>query len=208
MDVTKIAGALLAVQKELEPIHKARSGYGYKYADLPSVMNSCVDALNKNGVVVIQSPTTTDKMAAAIETRLIHAESGQEVSGVIEVPYGEAGKMSIAQAYGSAMTYARRYALVSMLGIITEDDDGANAGSRTTPSKPAPKAQPTKPAQDPEAAAMAFLNGLDITVDGAPDAATTYQIIKENEARIRRCATYPALEQRAANYLAVLLETV
>jgi hypothetical protein len=38
--------------------------------------------------------------------------------------------MSDTQAYGSAMTYGRRYALVSMLGIVTEDEDGATAGKR------------------------------------------------------------------------------
>ncbi|TGT42766.1 ERF family protein [Mesorhizobium sp. M8A.F.Ca.ET.165.01.1.1] len=136
-----IASALLKVQQELDPIHKGRQGYGYKYADLPAVMDACLDALNKHGVVVVQAPVQTDKSAAAILTRLIDAESGEEITGIIEVPYGDPGKMSLAQTYGSAMTYARRYALVSMLGIVTEDDDGASAGSK-------PKAQvAAKPSQ-------------------------------------------------------------
>lgn len=125
-----IATALLKVQQELDPVHKGRKGYGYNYADLPAVMDACLEALNKAGVVVLQCPKETDKNAACIVTRLIHADSGEEITSTIEVPYGEAGKMSIAQAYGSAITYARRYALVSMLGIVTEDDDGAAAGKR------------------------------------------------------------------------------
>lgn len=123
-----IAAALLKVQQGLDPVHKGKKGYGYSYADLPAVMDSCLEALNKAGVVMVQAPTTTDKQAAAICTRLIHAESGEEIYGVIEVPLGTNAKMSDAQAYGSAMTYGRRYALVSMLGIVTEDDDGATAG--------------------------------------------------------------------------------
>jgi len=128
--VKNIATALLKVQKNLDPVHKGRKGYGYNYADLPAVMDACLEALNNEGIVVIQAPTTTDKQAAAICTRLIHAESGEEVYGVIEVPTGTVSKMSDAQAYGSAMTYGSRYALVSMLGIVTEDDDGASAGKK------------------------------------------------------------------------------
>ena len=132
----EIATALLKVQQELDPVHKGRQGYGYKYADLPSVMDACLVALNAQGVLVLQCPKETTKNAACIVTRLIHAKSGEELTSTIEVPYGEAGKMSIAQAYGSAITYARRYALVSMLGIVTEDDDAATAGKRPQPVDP------------------------------------------------------------------------
>lgn len=138
-----IAKALLEVQKGLDPIHKGRQGYGYKYADLPAVMSACLDSLNNAGVLVVQQPEKTDKAAACVVTRLIHAESGEEIFGTIEVPHGEIAKMSIAQAYGSAMTYARRYALVSMLGIVTEDDDGAGAGKKVPrePAKPEYKSE-------------------------------------------------------------------
>lgn len=125
-----IAAALLKVQQGLEPVHKGRKGYGYTYADLPAVINSCIDTLNANGVLLLQPPVTSDKQVAAVETRLIHVESGEEVTSKIEVPYGEQAKLSAAQVYGSALTYARRYALVAMLGIVTEDDDGASAGKR------------------------------------------------------------------------------
>lgn len=126
-----IAAALLKVQRELDPVHKGRKGYGYTYADLPAVINSCLDALNASGIVMLQCPAQTEKQAAAVQTRLIHAESGEEISSIIEVPYGDTAKMSAAQVYGSAITYARRYALVAMLGIVTEDDDGASAGRKT-----------------------------------------------------------------------------
>lgn len=132
-----IACALLNVQSNLDPVHKGKKGYGYTYADLAAVMNSCLDALNAEGVVVVQSPAVTEKQCAAIHTRLIHASSGEEITSIIEVPYSviinDKGKanMTDAQAYGSAMTYARRYALVSMLGIVTDDNDAATTGNRT-----------------------------------------------------------------------------
>lgn len=139
----EIATALLKVQKSLDPIYKGKKGYGYTYADLPAVLNAVVDVLNQNGVVVVQSPEKTDKNAACIVTRLIHADSGEEINSVIEVPFeaDNKQKMSVAQAYGSAITYAKRYALVSMLGVATEDDDGASAGRK--------EAKPVTPKEDP-----------------------------------------------------------
>ncbi len=133
----KIAAALLQVQQNLDPVHKGRKGYGYTYADLPAVMDACLTALNEAGVVVVQAPVPTEKQAAAVMTRLIHAESGEELTSTIEVPYGDTAKMSAAQVYGSAITYARRYALVAMLGITTEDDDGASAGQAKKAPDPA-----------------------------------------------------------------------
>ena len=133
-----IAKALLDIQKNLDSIHKGRKGYGYTYADLPAVMNACVDALNEAGVVLVQSPFQATGNVAGIVTRLIHADSGEEVTSEITVPWSvvvnDKGKanMTDAQAHGSAMTYARRYALVAMLGVVTDDDDGASAGTRKT----------------------------------------------------------------------------
>ena len=82
-----IASALLKAQQSIDPIHKGKKGYGYTYADLPAVLNAVLDVLNENGIVVVQSPEKTDKNAACIVTRLIHADSGEEISSVIEVPF-------------------------------------------------------------------------------------------------------------------------
>lgn len=149
-----IATALLKVQQNIDPIHKGKKGYGYTYADLPSVLNVVVDALNSNGIVVVQSPEKTDKAAACIVTRLIHAESGEEITSTIEVPFeaDNKQKMSVAQAYGSAITYAKRYALVSMLGVATEDDDGATAGRKKAEAAPIPQRKELTDAEKAEAA--------------------------------------------------------
>lgn len=159
----EIATALLKVQQSLDPIYKGKKGYGYTYADLPAVLNAVVDVLNQNGVVVVQSPEKTDKNAACIVTRLIHADSGEEISSTIEVPFeaDNKQKMSVAQAYGSAITYAKRYALVSMLGVATEDDDGASAG-RKEAKQTASKEDPLiKKAQSKVDEVLATLKGQD-----------------------------------------------
>lgn len=68
-----------------------------------------------------------------LETRLIHAESGQWISSMAVIPLPK----NDPQGMGSAITYARRYSLCAMLGIVTEDDDGEGAkiGSKSASSQ-------------------------------------------------------------------------
>jgi hypothetical protein len=189
--VKEIAKALLSVQKALDPVHKGKSGYGYKYADLPAVMNACIDTLNNAGIVVAQVPVQTEKQAAAIHTRLIHADSGEEISGIIEVPYAEQAKMSAAQCYGSAMTYARRYALVSMIGIVTDDDDGASAGRKDTKADRPPAKAPVKSDAEKADAAVAFASGCVDVFRNIIEPQDKNDYISVNWPKISACMKYP-----------------
>ena len=66
-------------------------------------------------------------------TKLTHAESGQWESSLAVVQLPKADP----QGMGSAMTYARRYALTAMLGMVTEDDDGEGAkNGKKSPTRP------------------------------------------------------------------------
>lgn len=95
-----------------------------KYADLGSVIDAIKPALIEHGLFFTQHPSPHER-GIQVETILHHA-GGESVSlGVLFVP---ANKQD-AQAYGSALTYARRYALVTAFGVPVEDDDG-NAASR------------------------------------------------------------------------------
>jgi hypothetical protein len=186
-----IATALLSVQQNLDPVHKGRKGYGYNYADLPAVMDSCMDALNAAGILVVQSPALSEKQAAAIHTRLIHAGTGEELTSNIEVPWAIGGtKMSEAQAFGSAMTYARRYALVSMLGIVTEDDDGASAGRKADKSPPA-KA-PVKSEAEKVNAAIAFAESCVKVYQNMIEPEDKNGYLSANWPKIEACMKYPA----------------
>lgn len=105
-----------------------------KYADLTSVIEAIKPALVANGLFFTQSPRPNDK-GVEIETILHHA-SGEVFSlGSLFVPADK----NNAQAFGSALTYARRYALVTAFGVPVEDDDGNAAAA--APPKPKP-AQP------------------------------------------------------------------
>lgn len=125
-----ISSALVRAQKAFGPALKTSSNPHFKsrYADLSACVEAVIDALNANGIALIQK-THECEIGVAIETVFVH-ESGETMSsGILRVP---ASKQD-AQGYGSAMTYARRYSLMAACGIAPEEDDG-NAASKTKPA--------------------------------------------------------------------------
>jgi hypothetical protein len=98
-----------------------------KYADLGIVMDACLPALNEAGIALIQ-PTGENEHGRFVETILIHGESGEQLSCRVPLIVSK----NDMQGYGSAVTYARRYGLMSMAGIAPEDDDG-NAAAKAPP---------------------------------------------------------------------------
>ncbi|WCB47057.1 ERF family protein [Nitratidesulfovibrio vulgaris] len=139
-EVTDLAKALIAVQHTLQPAIKDRENPFAKsrYATLNSVMDSCRDALLTNGIWVTQYPVPAEAGHLGLVTKLTHAESGQWQSSLLVMPLPKADP----QGYGSAMTYARRYALSAMLGMVTEEDDDGEAASGDTSAKPRTVRQP------------------------------------------------------------------
>jgi hypothetical protein len=105
-----------------------------KYADLTSVWEACREPLHKNGLAVVQAPEPCDT-GIQLRTMLLH-KSGEWIDSVLVIPAAQQSP----QGYGSAMSYARRYALAAMLGVVSEDDDAeAASGSYRT------QAQHTEP---------------------------------------------------------------
>lgn len=124
----QIAAALVAAQKSFGPALKTSNNphFKSKYADLASCIEAVLDALNANGVALIQQCHECDS-GVLVETIFLH-ESGETWSaGKLRVPAAK----NDAQGYGSALTYARRYSLMAACGIAPEDDDG-NAATRAT----------------------------------------------------------------------------
>lgn len=118
--ITKISAALLISQKNTGAAKKdaVNPFFHSKYADLGAVMEACKDALNNAGITVLQ-PVCGD----VVKTLLVH-ESGEWISS--EGTPIVCGKQNDPQSQGSAITYARRYDLQSLLFIPAGDDD-ANA---------------------------------------------------------------------------------
>lgn len=140
----ELAKALVAAQKATESVKKAASNPAFKskYADLAHVVEGVVPALNANGVAVIQSPEFDGEMVH-VTTMLVH-ESGATLEGKFSLRPSKLDP----QGVGSALTYARRYALLAMTGAAPEDDDGSAASGprQEAPPRSAPKrAEPPAP---------------------------------------------------------------
>ena len=114
------AGITGALKDSANPFFKS------KYADLASVMEACLPALNSNGICVIQ-PTVDEDGTRYVKTILAHT-SGQTLECRVPLIV----QKNDMQGYGSAVTYARRYGLMGMAGIAPEDDDG-NAAAKAAP---------------------------------------------------------------------------
>jgi hypothetical protein len=120
-----IASALAAAQAEMGPALKGTENphFRSKYADLASVMDACLPALNRHGIAVIQ-PLSENEFGRHVVTRFIHS-SGETLECPIPLIVGKQDM----QGLGSAITYARRYGLMSLAGIAPEDDDGNAAAA-------------------------------------------------------------------------------
>lgn len=129
----KVAAALVKAQKAFGPALKSSTNphFRSRYADLSACVEAVIDALNDNGIALMQRVSPCDD-GVIVETVFVH-ESGEIINcGQLHVP---ASKQD-AQGYGSALTYARRYSLMAACGIAPEDDDG-NAATRRQPAAPA-----------------------------------------------------------------------
>jgi hypothetical protein len=125
--VSNIYTALLEVQAGAWLVKKTSDNPFYKstYADLAAVSQTCREAMTKAGLVVIQLPIVNEHGAGCL-TRIVHAETQEAIENELVLPLGAKRD---AQAVGSCITYARRYSLGALIGIVAqdEDDDGNNA---------------------------------------------------------------------------------
>tara|TARA_R110000868_G_scaffold62721_1_gene189411 strand:+ start:33 stop:671 length:639 start_codon:yes stop_codon:yes gene_type:complete len=141
--IAALAASLSKAQASIEGAVKGKVNPAFKskYADLSSVWEACREALTDNGLSVVQSPGPVADGRMELTTMLLHA-SGEWMRGTLTIPLGKVD----AQAYGSATTYARRYALAAFVGVAPEDDDG-NAATAAKPEalRPEPKQAPTAP---------------------------------------------------------------
>ena len=122
--------ALAAAQAEMGPALKdsVNPAFKSKYADLASVMAACLPALNAHGIAVIQPPYQDETGQRFVKTVFVHGETGETAECAVSLIVAK----NDMQGYGSAVTYARRYGLMSMAGIAPEDDDG-NAAAKAPP---------------------------------------------------------------------------
>lgn len=131
--IKAIAPALLAAQKAIAFAKKDATNphFKNKYADLPAVIEAIKPALNDAGISYIQTPAPSDDGKLHLTTTLLH-ESGEWIADTLVMPLPKQDP----QGYGSAITYARRYALAAITGLYQDDDDGnAASGNRGAPAQ-------------------------------------------------------------------------
>jgi hypothetical protein len=125
--INELATALAKAQGQFKAIERSAlvdtGKYKFAYAPLDCIVEEIRKPLSDNGLSFCQGLNGSAN-GNVIETMLMHA-SGQWLRSIIPVRGGDGN----AQAFGSAITYAKRYALTAMLGIVTEDDDDGNKGS-------------------------------------------------------------------------------
>jgi hypothetical protein len=177
--MNKIAAALVKAQKSFAPALKTNTNphFRSKYVGLDGCVEAVIDALNDNGIYLMQSNHESGD-GVTVETVFIH-ESGETVSaGKLHVP---ASKLD-AQGFGSALTYARRYSLMAACGIAPEDDDGNAASKRGT--YPAQDARPVS-IQNTEAPKPQFtqeqITAIQVAVDSAIDAFTAGNVAASHD---------------------------
>lgn len=125
--------ALLAAQKTMGAATKGANNpyFKSKYADYSAVLEAVKGPFNENGIVLMQ-PLVNQDGKNFVKTVLAHAESGEIYESLTEVV---CSKERDPQAFGSAITYARRYGLQSLPCLPTEDDDGNAAADKTPVTK-------------------------------------------------------------------------
>lgn len=119
--IKNLAQSLILFHIKMGKVAKSSTNpfFKSKYAGLPAILEAIADPLNESGLIFTQFPNED-----GLCTTLIHAESGE----YMQAQFKMLPVKQDPQAQGSAITYARRYSLVSILGLnVDEDDDGNKA---------------------------------------------------------------------------------
>ena len=127
-----ILSAIAKAKVSFPPIVKDAKNPHFRqmYATLGAILSAVEMPLIENGVVIIHEQIATDG-GWLLQTSLVHWESEEAIKTVFPVAGADPQKL------GSALTYARRYNVLNLLNLSTEDDDG-NAASQPPAAKPKP----------------------------------------------------------------------
>jgi hypothetical protein len=132
-EINELASALVSAQAEFSAVPKGSTNpfFKSKYAGLPEVVSHTAPVLAKHGLAVSQFITHAEDGTDSLLTYLLH-KSGQFIaySMILHLPKSDP------QGQGSAVTYARRYSYMSVLGLVADEDDDGNKASQP---KSAPK---------------------------------------------------------------------
>lgn len=126
--------SLAAFQQEVPVIHKATQGFGYSYADLPAIFDKINPLLAKHGLGFTQLLNTKEGINY-LDTMVFHIESGECIESRTEIPSVQLKGMNDYQAFGSGVTYYRRYSISAILRLVTDKDTDASGEQVKTEKK-------------------------------------------------------------------------
>lgn len=137
-----LAAALLAFQAEAPTLQKdaINPHFKNKYVSLDKLMNEVLPVLGKHGMIWLTKPSRfADDLTPSLAYKLIHVGTGESVEGEMPLMITKTDP----QGQGSAVTYARRYSMMAVLGLVANEDDDAKAATRANKraesSSPAPR---------------------------------------------------------------------
>jgi len=152
--VAAIYAALALAQGQFSAIRKeaANEYLGYRYATLEDALDVVRAPLAANGLALIQAAEMDERgTRLVLTTRLAHA-SGEWIESELTLPISEQKGLTPVQSIGVAITYARRYALMSLLGVAALGDDTDATAQRGRAAEPAEAKEAPQRPQAPKAA--------------------------------------------------------
>lgn len=136
--IKSLLEGLVKAQAEFPTLPKDKSGYGYKYTDLDTVISTVKPILSKYGIGFMQMLSNLEGRSS-ITTRIFNS-AGEWIEDTTPLPDVAMAKTNAAQNLGAAITYMKRYTLCAMLGISSDEDVDGNAQMNTP--KPQYNAKP------------------------------------------------------------------
>jgi ERF superfamily len=114
-----LAAALVAAQAEMPAVGKDATNphFKNKFVSLDNLIGETRQVLNRHGLAIVQFPTSNDLGAPVLRTILLHIGGERLEADTLLWPAGKS-----MQQLGAAITYARRYAWQSVLGVAAEED--------------------------------------------------------------------------------------
>ncbi len=144
MSENGLYAALLKVQEKVPELSLGKDAKGqvagnrsYRYLTLEKLMDATIPLLNRNGLLWVTLPVSRPE-GPVLHYRLIHASSGEEIAGEMPLLIDKENS----QGFGSAQTYARRYSLCAVLGIVADEDDDAAKASIPRSEQPTKAEKP------------------------------------------------------------------
>lgn len=131
--IDQIATALSMAQRQFPVLSKSTQGYGYKYADMAEVVSMVGPILSKEGLSLTHWPE--HEMGEDFLVSMLMHTSGQFIRSRMKVVYKAEGKINANQAWGGALTYAKRYAITSILNLAADADDDGRSSLPTEDSR-------------------------------------------------------------------------